>query len=86
MINCVHNYWVVTLSVELRLPKYKVRLFVISYPSPTAAVARELEVGVVDKQKGCIRVEDSPSQFVNIDDIVQLYLRYNFDLENVCTK
>lgn len=66
MINCINNYWVVTLSVELRLPKYKVRLFVISYPSPTVAVARELEVGVLDKQEGCLRVEDKTPPPVTI--------------------
>lgn len=58
------NYWVVTLSVELRMPKYQV--FVISYPSPAVAVARELEVGVLDKQEGCLRVEDKTPPPVTI--------------------
>lgn len=62
---------------QVTIANYKIRLFVISYSSPTVVVARELEAGIVDKLEGCLRVEDKtppPSQFVNIDDIVQLYL------------
>lgn len=48
------------------MPKYKVRLFVIYYPSPTVAVARELEVGAVDKEECCLRVEDKTPTPVKI--------------------